>query len=112
VSACELRGPFGPGGQRLVLVEDQAVCLNDAPGTTVSCERGSVWITQHRDGRDVVLATGQSFNVSRSGTTLLVAMDARTVVTISGPAPVRKSWLQSLLPASGRPNATNKGVMS
>ena len=99
---------FGPGQQRLVMKADQVLNLDDAPGMKVACERGTLWITQHRDGRDFVLVGGQSFTVSRKGNTVLMALEARTVVTIASPAaaPGRKSWLQSLLPVFGRLNAT------
>jgi hypothetical protein len=106
--------PSRPGGQRMVMVADQVLSLSDAPGATVACERGMLWITQHMDGGDFVLVAGQSFTVSRMGNTVLMAMTARTVVTVSAPAPEaqRASWLRSLFSAFGRFNAIEKGVMS
>jgi hypothetical protein len=101
-------GPTGPQAQRVVMQADQVLRVSDSRGVNISCERGTLWITQHSDGRDFVLGAGQSFMVSRMGDAVLMAMSARTVVTMSAVAPAmpRKSWLQSLFLIFTRFNAT------
>ena len=86
----------------MVLVDNQVLKLDNVAGASIACERGTLWITQHGDGRDLVLAAGKTFTVERGGLTVITAMAARTVVRIASPLPRRKSWLQFLFPAFGR----------
>jgi len=44
--------------------------LHNAKGTLVQCHRGTLWITQDNDSKDVVLNAGQSFEIERQGLTL------------------------------------------
>lgn len=48
--------------------------LADGLGVRVRCRDGSVWITQHLDRRDVVLAAGESFTLDRPGLAIVHAM--------------------------------------
>ncbi len=47
--------------------------LADARGTTLRVARGSLWITQEHDARDVVLNAGDVWAVERDGLTLVEA---------------------------------------
>lgn len=65
--------------------------IEDARGMRVSCIRGTTWITQENDPRDIVLASGQSVVLDRRGVGVVYAFrDA--VITVGAawqlPAPV------------------------
>jgi hypothetical protein len=57
----------------------------DGAGTTVHCLRGSVWITQDGDSRDIVLVAGRSFTLDRAGVAIVHAIDAPTLL-VAAPA--------------------------
>jgi hypothetical protein len=59
----------------LSLAPDGMVALRDAPGTRVMCVSGSLWITEDRQGRDVILQAGDSFVLKRPGLTLIMALE-------------------------------------
>lgn len=40
-------------------------------GITVSVTVGSIWITQHHDTRDTLIAAGESFHLDRPGTAVI-----------------------------------------
>jgi hypothetical protein len=56
------------------LAREELLALDDIRGTRLRCLEGSVWITLHRDPRDIVLETGDSFTVDRGGVTLVHAL--------------------------------------
>jgi hypothetical protein len=59
--------------------------IENARGVQVTCVRGSIWITQERDARDIILAAGQSVVLDRPG--LAVAFAFRdAVITVGGAA--------------------------
>jgi hypothetical protein len=60
--------------------------LQDASGTLIACEEGTLWITQEGDARDVVIGAGERFVVDRDGLTIVEALDAAKLVL--GPEPV------------------------
>jgi Protein of unknown function (DUF2917) len=68
------RGP-GIGADRfsMQLGAGQEFRLHDATGWTVACRRGSVWITQEADTRDVFLSPGDRFILDRAGLALILA---------------------------------------
>lgn len=51
-----------------------ALRARDAAGHRIVVGRGSVWITQERDPRDVVLGPGDGFRFDRTGMALLQAV--------------------------------------
>src|SRR5262245_17829746 len=64
--------------------------IENAKGIRVSCVRGPIWITQSRDPRDMILASGQSVVLDRPGLAVVYAFkDA--IVTVGAelqlPAP-------------------------
>jgi Protein of unknown function (DUF2917) len=61
------------------LRDNQTLRLDDAVGVAVACVRGALWITQHGDLRDVVLAPGQCFTLDRRGVALVSALEASSV---------------------------------
>jgi len=76
---------------KLELMED-AICLKPkqllkvrgGAGHAVVCHSGSVWLTQARDQRDILLGAGESFVLDRNGAALLQAFE-QSAVSI-GPA--------------------------
>ena len=53
--------------------------LHDAQGTCIHVHWGELWITQEGDSRDRIVKTGESFEISNPGMTLLSALSAAGV---------------------------------
>jgi hypothetical protein len=56
--------------------------IENAKGERVSCVRGSAWITQEGDARDLILAAGQSVVLDRPGLAVVYAFK-ETVFTVA-----------------------------
>ncbi|HXU51149.1 MAG TPA: DUF2917 domain-containing protein [Casimicrobiaceae bacterium] len=67
----------------LDLSRGEMLALDDARGTTLRVSRGTVWITQEKELRDVVLGAGDTWMVERNGLTLVEA-HAATALDIVG----------------------------
>jgi hypothetical protein len=65
---------------KVELAPNQMLTISGGLGMTVTCVRGTLWITQNNDRSDVVLGPGESFTVSRDGVALLSAMEASTAL--------------------------------
>ena len=51
------------------------------PGATIGCRAGSVWLSEHRPGRDVLLAAGEAHSVGGTGPVVVTThRGARLVV--------------------------------
>jgi hypothetical protein len=59
--------------RRSFVNRQQPLVLADAQGTIVTVDCGSVWITQERDPRDIVLLRGMRFEIDRPGRTIVAA---------------------------------------
>jgi Protein of unknown function (DUF2917) len=66
----------------LKLVNGDLLELADARGTTLHVKRGTLWVTQQRDRRDVVLGPGDVWTVERYGLTVAEARSDAAVVVI------------------------------
>ena len=83
----------------------QTFRLRGRSGERIECRRGSVWITQDGDPRDVVLGPCEAFTLDRRGTAVVSALqDAVFVYQRKG------MWTQDVAPtpcrepaAPGRP---------
>lgn len=77
----------------LLLAPHQTVGLSDAIGTRVQVRRGTVWITQHDDGRDLMVRAGSDFTLDRPGLALVHALEPAEVA-LAEPAPTsaRRRW--------------------
>ncbi|RJG06983.1 DUF2917 domain-containing protein [Noviherbaspirillum cavernae] len=62
---------LNPHGSTVRLQGEQHLAMHDALGWSVRALSGTVWITQDRDPRDVVLQAGESFTLDRNGAALL-----------------------------------------
>lgn len=71
---------------RLMALDDgDLVELPDARGTTLRVGRGTLWLTQEDDRRDIVLASGEAWTIERRGLTLAQAQGATSLI-LSGPS--------------------------
>jgi hypothetical protein len=87
--------------RRSALTRRQALVLADAQGTVVAVDRGSVWITQERDPRDIVLSKGMRFEIDRPGRTV-VGAEAPSVLRLLVPERWRQRAARALRRAIGR----------
>ncbi len=62
------------------LSKRDVLSLAGHPGTRIESRRGSLWVTQDGDRRDVVLADGETHLLDREGPVLVQALDAALVV--------------------------------
>lgn len=62
-------------GRRICLPQRESLVLNNAEGTTISVDSGCLWMTMEHDPRDIVLLPGMSFEIDRSGRTVIAAED-------------------------------------
>ena len=65
------------------LTSGEFVRLDGARGTTLRVTRGTLWLTQERDTRDIVLAAGDSYTIDRGGLTLVQAHGSASVCVLS-----------------------------
>jgi hypothetical protein len=76
-----------PGYGRLIDLErGDLLRLDDARGTTLRVTRGKLWVTQHRDLRDIVLVPGDVWTIERRGLTLARAEDDTSVALVGAGA--------------------------
>jgi hypothetical protein len=57
------------------LNQDDNFQMRDARGACIHVHWGDLWITQEGDLKDHIVKTGESFAISKSGTTFLTAMN-------------------------------------
>jgi hypothetical protein len=66
---------------RLMTLDDgDLIELPDARGATLRVGRGTVWLTQERDPRDIVLNAGDAWTIERSGLTLAEARGSTSLL--------------------------------
>ena len=75
----------------LELGDGDLIELRDARGTTLRVTRGTIWVTQERDRRDIVLRAGDVWTVERQGLTVVEAQDAATLCLVGDAAEVANS---------------------
>jgi len=84
----------------LDLAHGDLVELADARGTTLRVTKGTLWITQERDRRDIVLAAGDVWTVEQHGLTLVEAQGAATVCLVGTAAEFAHSRSRRLRPST------------
>jgi hypothetical protein len=57
------------------LPRDGLLGIDDGRGLRLRVAAGTVWLTQHDDGRDLVLRAGECFVIDRPGRTVVQALD-------------------------------------
>jgi hypothetical protein len=63
----------------LCLKSHQVLKVRDGIGHTIICHSGTVWVTQDRDRRDIVLGAGESFALDRNGLALVQALEQSAI---------------------------------
>jgi hypothetical protein len=61
----------------------ELVELDGARGTTLRVTRGTLWLTQEGDPRDIVLEAGDAYTIESGGLTIIEAQEAATVCVLS-----------------------------
>jgi hypothetical protein len=91
--------PFDPStaqrGRRAYLPRREPLILNNAEGTTITVDAGCLWVTMERDPRDIVLLPGMSFEIDRTGRTVIAAEDDSRFRLLSEVTPASRAvaWL-------------------
>ncbi len=62
----------------------EAVTLQNVQGATVRVTRGTVWLTQEDDGKDVILRVGDNWMIERDGATVLESQDGDAILCVIG----------------------------
>jgi hypothetical protein len=90
----------------------------DGEGTCITARRGTVWITQDNDLRDVVLASGESFRLDHPELAIVQAFDNAEVLVVppaestrAGPRTGWPTWLARVL-AWGRAQPLSRQTRS
>ncbi len=69
-----------PTPQPVQTIDNGAILVVLQPaGKTVTCVRGSLWITQDGDLKDVVISAGDSYTLERAGRILVSGLEASSV---------------------------------
>jgi Protein of unknown function (DUF2917) len=82
-------------GRRMGLPRRESLILNNAEGTTIAVDAGCLWVTMERDPRDIVLLPGMSFEIDRTGRTVIAAEDDSRFRLLSEVTPASRAaaWL-------------------
>ncbi|HLB14184.1 MAG TPA: DUF2917 domain-containing protein [Burkholderiales bacterium] len=100
-------------GMKRVVIELEyrgIVPVEDAVGTRIDCLRGRIWITQHGCTDDIVLAAGESHEISRAGVAVVQALREALVALRASAVPhagaglatrLERLWTRWTAPAAG-----------
>lgn len=61
------------------LIDGQTLRVTDGAGTIVTCNEGTVWVTEENQPKDVVLEAGACVRLKRAGLTLIQALSPATL---------------------------------
>jgi hypothetical protein len=86
---------------RVTLSARESMVLDHTKGAEVTVRQGCIWLTQHGDGRDIVLKTGQSFTLSFDSGALMTGIgNAEVIIHKSFAAADRRGhasgWLERI----------------
>jgi hypothetical protein len=82
---------------RLCLKANQIVKVRDGLGHSIVCERGTVWLTQDGDPRDVILRAGEAYTLDRPGPALLQALAPGAISIVQAEGHTRTAGLAAFL---------------
>ena len=85
---------------RLLLPRADTLTLDDARGALVRCLEGALWITQHDDQADHVIAAGEVFRVDREGPVVVQATRAARLTIESPDELLLEPWWDPWSPAA------------
>jgi hypothetical protein len=91
----------------LSLQRRQTLSLADPVGVHIAVRRGSLWVTQDHDRRDIVLRTGESITFKVAAPVIVQALDAACIDLSQAPVAARspraaQGWLRELGAAFAR----------
>lgn len=91
----------------LSLAQRQMLSIADPVGVRITLRRGSLWVTQDRDLRDIVLRAGESITFDTSAPVIVQALDAACIGLSQAPATASAPqaalrWLRELGAAFAR----------
>lgn len=91
--------------KELRLAPGESLVLEHAAEIEIQCRRGSLWITQYGDARDIVLTAGRTFELSLATSTVLSSRNGAEFLLQRMKCPGRSMqeghWGQRLLRALG-----------
>ena len=91
---------FELDSEALCLKPKQLLKVRGGLGHAIVCHSGSLWVTQARDQRDIVLAAGESFALDRDGLALVQALQ-QSAVSIAPKAASPRHGIDAVLFARG-----------
>lgn len=100
---------------RISLQWGRPLTVADGKGTCITARRGTVWITQDNDLRDVVLSGGESFMLDHPDLAIVQALDTAEILisppaspagTAAAPPPTLSRRLMQALRRNPRAEAT------
>jgi Protein of unknown function (DUF2917) len=71
----------------IAIQKHRSVPIRTGPGTQILVLAGCVWVTQEGDGRDYILASGEAMRVSKTGLTLVMALEESRVSLVAPEKP-------------------------
>ena len=69
----------------ITLRHGEAHRIESGKGLLVQCLTGTVWLTQDKDPRDIVLEPGEEATIERDGLSLVSALSDARFALLSGP---------------------------
>jgi len=91
----------------LCLKPNQVLKVHGGIGHAIVCHSGSLWVTQHRDQRDIVLGAGEAFALDRNGLALVQALAQSAVSLVpasrGGRAAAPAAWPARAVAGMGLP---------
>ena len=57
----------------------QVLSLDDALGTRLAAQRGTLWVTEEGEARDHIVEPGATFLIARAGRTVVQAMEPASI---------------------------------
>jgi len=80
---------------RVTLRWGAPLTVDGGTGTCITARRGSVWITQDNDLRDVVLSNGESFRLDQPDLAIVQAFDTAEILVVPPAEAVRRTTPQA-----------------
>jgi len=79
------------------LGKKQLLAVTGGKGQPIVCRKGSIWITQDGDSRDVVLREGESFTLDRPGPAIVQSFEPAAVCLGAPAKPAGRGRADGLL---------------
>lgn len=76
-------GSLNPRTGAVRLAPNQTLKVHDGAGSTVCAVRGSVWITEEGQPRDIVLSPGACYQLRRQGMALINALGGEAALSLT-----------------------------